>query len=148
MSPWNLLWIGPLFIGGFAALWALVSKALSWLGWRRLADAYTVAAAPPAELRRLGWARLGPVDYKNVIEVGLGPAGLSLTMPAIFRIGHPPLLIPWAAIGPVSQRRQLGNTYYHLSISTAGRSVPLAFHSEALAEALRPWLAGALTAVE
>ncbi|RTQ48874.1 hypothetical protein EJV47_14855 [Hymenobacter gummosus] len=147
MSPWHLLWIGPLFIGGFAALWAFVSKVLSWLGWQRLADEYAVAAAPPSEVRlRLSWAKLGLVDYKNVIEAGLGPEGLSLTVPAIFRIGHPALLIPWAALGPVHQRRQLWNTHYQLSISTAGRSVPLAFRSEALAQALRPWLVEAATA--
>ncbi len=39
--------------------------------------------------------------YDNVLEVGADQAGLFLRMFPLFRIAHPPLLIPWSEISVV-----------------------------------------------
>ena len=36
--------------------------------------------------------------YDNVIYMGTNPSGLHLRMNLLFRIGHPPLLVPWSEI--------------------------------------------------
>ena len=38
------------------------------------------------------------VGYKGALKVGTAPQGLYLAVWPILRLGHPPLLIPWAEI--------------------------------------------------
>jgi hypothetical protein len=137
MSDWYLVWIIPLFFGGFVGLWILTGKALAWAGWGRLKE-YTVSEAPAMPARfGLFRARVGVVSYKNVIRAGVGPQGLALSVVFLFRIGHPPLLIPGAALGPVTQGKRLWRHHYRVDIRTARGSVPLEFDSPELARALQ-----------
>ncbi len=44
------------------------------------------------------WAMMGPVSYRGVLTIRATPIGLLLSVMVLFRLGHPPLLIPWHAI--------------------------------------------------
>jgi hypothetical protein len=86
-------------IVGFLAVWAMVLPMAAWFGgWRRLAEEF---AAEPGTRGRiaLGTAtmRYG-AHYGNVILLDGRTSGLVLSVRRVFRLGHPPLLIPWAQV--------------------------------------------------
>ncbi len=89
-----------LISGFFIAAWALVCAGLGHLGgWRSLARHY--AAKGPFRGRRLHFrsARFGGwVGYNGALTPGADPSGLYLAVWPLFRIGHPPLFVPWSDI--------------------------------------------------
>lgn len=92
------LWaLFPVF---FVGMWLLISFLLSTIGgWSTLADHY--AAHPGVGGRRFYFrsAQLGAgVGYSACLTLGTGPAGLYLAVLPLFRMAHPPLLIPWSDI--------------------------------------------------
>lgn len=98
-NPMFLLLLIPLFLVGFVLIWSGVVYLLAWLsGWRRLARHYRCAKAPAGSVFGTLWAMLGPVNHRGTLQIQPAPEGLYLSMMALFRIGHPPLLIPWHAI--------------------------------------------------
>jgi hypothetical protein len=61
---------------------------------------------------------VGLANYNSVLHVGVQPEGLHLSVMALFRVGHPPLLIPWDEITDVRRRTMLWYTLYALRIGT------------------------------
>jgi hypothetical protein len=93
------------FFIAFPVLWCLVSAMLSAIGgWWMLAMRFRAEGLPPAGRRWLVWGSLGVVAYRSCLIVGHSEAGLHLAVLPPFRLFHPPLLIPWAAIA----RRERG----------------------------------------
>jgi hypothetical protein len=125
-------------LGGFVAFWCLIVKILSLQGWQRLAQ-YQVFHPMEWRSTTLGVARLNGIRYKNVIQAGAQPEGLSLKAMFMFRIGHPPLLIPWSAIGPVSAEKSFWGTMYSTTINARSGSVSFTFSNEQLANAMQTW---------
>ena len=80
-------------------LWILVMLVLAYAGgWARLAREYR-HWDPPEGDRWFGQsAALGWVSYNQCLIVVAGSRGLRLSVFFPFRIGHPPLLIPWNEI--------------------------------------------------
>ena len=70
-------------LGGWTTLSALYRFQGSFLGtcWR----------FQSAQMRWL-------LGYNNCLTIGANPQGLYLSMLFLFRVGHPPLLIPWTDI--------------------------------------------------
>jgi hypothetical protein len=85
------------FAAFFVVMWITVSISLSTIGgWRRLAEYYrlnTPFAGTKWHFRSASFRRF--VGYNGVLTVGASPEGLYLSVLFPFRIGHPPLLIPW-----------------------------------------------------
>lgn len=125
-------------LGGFVAFWCLIVKMLSLAGWQRLAQ-YQLSSPIGWPLTTIGRARLGGVSYKNGIKAGSQAQGLTLETMFLFRIGHPPLLIPWSAIGPVLTEKFLWNTVYATTIGTGNGSVSFTFNNERLAADISSW---------
>ena len=124
-------------LGGFAACWFVGVKMLALAGWQRLAQ-YRATRPLSGPGIWLGRVKLGSIQYKNVIQARVQAEGLGLEPLFLFRIGHPPLLIPWAAIGPVRTEKVLWSTMYITDLRTdAGGSVPFAFANDQLATELR-----------
>ena len=98
-TPMLLLLLIPLFLVGFVLIWSGVVWLLAWLsGWRRLARHYRCAKAPDGTVFGTLWAMLGPVNHRGSLRIEPAPEGLYLSTMVFFRIGHPPLMIPWHAI--------------------------------------------------
>lgn len=98
-NPMFLLLLIPLFLVGFVLIWSGVIYLLAWLsGWRRLARHYRCAKIPDGSLFGTFWAMLGPVNHRGTLRIQPAPEGLYLSTMVLFRLGHPPLLIPWHAI--------------------------------------------------
>lgn len=66
-------------------------------GWHRLAQQFPLQGDFPRERWRFkgATARYGS-HYNNCLTIGASPAGLYMAMPWLFRVGHPPLFIPWS----------------------------------------------------
>lgn len=98
-NPMLLLLLIPLLLVGFLLIWSGVVYLIAWSsGWRRLARHYRCAKAPEESVFGTLWAMLGPVNHRGTLRIEPAPEGLYLSMMPFFRIGHPPLLIPWHAI--------------------------------------------------
>ncbi|GGF11477.1 hypothetical protein [Hymenobacter cavernae] len=138
---YHLLWIIPLGIGGFVALWCLVVKLVSFMGWHQLAKRFQTDGLPAGAQMRLQRARIGVANYKGVLTASVSAEGMGLKVGFPFQIGHPPVLIPWAAFGPFRAEKFLWTTFYTTTISTGNASTSnLGFVSQPLVEAARPWI--------
>ncbi len=94
-----LLFLVSLIVVGFVLIWGGVIWLLSWLsGWQRLALYYRASAPPQGQPASPLWAMLGPVSHRGTLTVQAAPEGLYLSVMVLFRLGHPPLLIPWSAV--------------------------------------------------
>lgn len=104
-----------LFPFAFAGMWILVVSSLGWMsGWTGLAENY------PGEPRYEGalvWAsgKIGGVGYNGVIRLGANDAGLHLAVLLLFRLGHPPICIPWRVV-EISSEKQFFTEYVRFQV--------------------------------
>lgn len=94
-----------LFAIGFPFLWVAVARLLAQRGWQRLAQAYATERPAAGQRVRVSSVRINGVSYSNVVQIRVAPEGLYLWVMVLFKPGHPPLLIPWSAIGEGEQKR-------------------------------------------
>jgi hypothetical protein len=88
------------FFISFVFLWLVVGFIVAQLsGWAELASHYR--STNPFEGQRLRFRsskmRLN-MQYNGCLTVGLSQQGMYLALLFLFRIGHPPLVIPWKDI--------------------------------------------------
>lgn len=126
---WALL---PAFVWGG---WLLVSLLLSTMGgWRALADPYLARSPFSGKRFHLRSAQFGGyVNYGGCLTLGSGPTGLYLAVLLPFRMGHPPLLVPWSDIAARETRSWLFPTVELRFARVPGASIRL---SRRLARAL------------
>ena len=103
--PKNLLgWI--LFILFWGVL-CLVTSILS--GWSKLARKYSGKMNNIEARYRFCWNWFGKglagVKYGPLLTADLGSEGLGLSLLFPFRLGHPPILIPWKFIKEIEMRK-------------------------------------------
>ncbi len=72
-------------------------------GWHHLARRYRWRGPPPAGVEPLVRGRVGIIRYASTLRVARHETGLFLGQLLPFRLGHPPLLIPWSAVQTVYQ---------------------------------------------
>lgn len=95
------------FFLAFAGLWIGISITLAWIGgWTSLAQVYRLTESFEGDRRWFQSAQMRwRVNYGSCLIVGANAKGLYLAILFPFRIGHPPLFIPW---GDISIRRKEG----------------------------------------
>ncbi len=104
-SPQNLPPYSPLlFLAFFAILWSFISIVISVVcGWHALIDRFRAQSEPYGQTRTVGpffytvYMRLWG-HYSSVIRLVAADDALYLSVLFPFRIGHPPLCIPWREI--------------------------------------------------
>lgn len=86
------------FFVAFPLFWMAVVGLIGKMAWGPLARAYP-AADWPARGYKVSWqsARIGLSSYSSAINAVATPEGLFLRPTLFFRVGHPPVFIPWAA---------------------------------------------------
>ena len=92
-----VLIVFPIF---FSALWIGITWLMSWIGgWGKIAKKYAATGATPegAVLKHVT-GMFGMTRYKHVLTVITTDTGLYIENRKVFRFGHPPLFIPFAAI--------------------------------------------------
>jgi hypothetical protein len=83
----------PLF---WFLLSALIARAS---GWKALAEAYPLQSDPTGTKLRFQSATLRwSSNYTGLVQIGCDSQGLYLSIFLLFRIGHPPMFIPWGDI--------------------------------------------------
>ena len=99
------LWVWPLFPVFFAVLWCAITYLLAFMsGWRRLAAHYA-AELPTAGYRfRFRSAKSGWVRFNHCLNFAVTPDGLHLWLLRPFRLGSPPLLVPWRDVAATRRR--------------------------------------------
>ncbi|HTR40846.1 MAG TPA: hypothetical protein VMH87_04460 [Pseudomonadales bacterium] len=92
----------------FVGMWCFVSLAISMLGgWRRLAESFPARGEPSGKQFSMQGGKVGQANYSGCLTIYSSPEGLYLSIMFPFRLGHPPLFIPWDAIHNVKTRRFL-----------------------------------------
>ncbi len=96
--------------------WVLVSFVMARMsGWSLLAKHYAGGQFVSEETARFRTATLGPIQYHSLITFGVNEQGLRMAVPLIFRLGHPPLVIPWSEM----HRIELDNRLYSQRIKAS-----------------------------
>jgi len=85
----------------FCAVWALACFVIGLIsGWNVLSNRFSFSKGTfhgetwPFRSARMRFL----AHYGNCLSIGADESGLYMSVFPIFRIGHPPLLIPWAEI--------------------------------------------------
>jgi hypothetical protein len=108
----------PLF---FAGMWICVGFVISRLGWHLFATRY------PAPSRPVGTAYSSPsswfgtifASYRNVVRVLFTEAGVYFSVMFLFRVFHPPFLVPWASVKRIEKKAGLFVTRFRMDIEDA-----------------------------
>lgn len=99
----------PAYILIFIVLWICVCQLISTAGgWRILSRDYRAAAS--FDGKKLWFKSAGMrcwTNYNNCLVVGANKYGLYIAVLPIFRVGHPPLFIPWTEISTEAGSRRL-----------------------------------------
>jgi hypothetical protein len=88
----------------FLTLWCLISLIVSFMGgWHRLSLRFCAQGEPYGDTRTAGPFSYGVqmryrLGYNNVIRITAAEDALYFSILFLFRIGHPPLRIPWNEI--------------------------------------------------
>ena len=103
----NPLYFGIFFVFGWIAVLLLISRIT---GWSRLAEKYRTYKKPDSKLLRFVQVNWGSsLMSGNIYTLGSSYKGLYLAVLFPFRIGHPPLLIPWRDINATKEKRFMSN---------------------------------------
>jgi hypothetical protein len=83
-----------------AALWTLISYAVSWIGgWSVLAKQFRTDENFADRMCRWFYATMRwGTHYNGALKAGANVVGLYIAPVLLFRIAHPPLFIPWSEI--------------------------------------------------
>ncbi|MGH9380057.1 MAG: hypothetical protein ACRD2Z_05545 [Thermoanaerobaculia bacterium] len=99
-------WLWALFPVVFVGMWLLICFLLSAMGgWQRLAEHYVASARFSGERFYFCSAQIGYVNYGGCLTLGASPDGLYLAVFPLFRVAHPPLVIPWSDVIARESRR-------------------------------------------
>ncbi len=115
-------WLWHVFPFLFPAMWLVVSVILSLFGgWWSLARAYPPLQEFIGERFRWKSGRLGSVSYSGCLNLAANGDGLRVAVTFLFRLAHPPFLVPWPEVEAISGRRLFSRV-----IQLRFRKVPIA----------------------
>ena len=132
----------PFGFPGFIGLWCLVCFLFSLIsGWKSLATQFQTQNKPAGRHFSMQSASLGVVHYKGAINIGATPEGLYMSVMVFFRLGHPPLLVPWSEVGPITYSKTRWRETWTIPIVVPGaRSVELIVTNENLVEEIENYI--------
>jgi hypothetical protein len=84
-----------------AAWWCIIMWVVSRMcGWHALARHYRAESRFNGKHYRFSSVKMGSGNYSGCVTLGANSYGLFLAVMFLFRVGHPPLFIPWADLTP------------------------------------------------
>lgn len=100
----------------FALLGIGAMYVISKRGWKRLAGAYRYDAV--GDMRRIGTTSIAinGINYNNCLTLFYNQQGMYLKPIIFFRLFHPPILIPWAHIKDLGDKKILFRTFRRLQV--------------------------------
>jgi hypothetical protein len=110
------LWLLPPF---FVCVWLGLCSTLAWLGgWRALGELYPAADKPKGKHFGMQHVRCGLVEYNACVTIGVTSRGLYLAVWPLFRIGHPPLLLPWSSLHVLEIHETWWSAYVYVAVDS------------------------------
>jgi|SRR6185312_2620539 len=93
----------------FPTMWVLVGFLIALVGgWSQLAGRYRTEREFPQHKRWLQSAQMRfTIGYNSVLTLASDSEGLCMGVITPFRMGHPPLFIPWTAIQVEEPKRYM-----------------------------------------
>jgi len=101
----------------FIAMWVLAVFIISKMGWSKLAGAYRTDADTftGTDLGSIS-AKINSINYNNCLVLKYNDQGIFLKTIFLFRLFHPPILIPWNDIREVEDKKILFFNFKKLTI--------------------------------
>ena len=123
MEPCFIILPFLVFLVSFAVLWIFICVLLSSIGgWKKLASVYRYEGRFSGRRWRFRSCRMSRyVNYNNCLIFGAGTEGLYINILPLFRIQHPPLLIPWSEI-KTEKTKGMIFAYWKLSFARASNT--------------------------
>ncbi|MBJ6143065.1 hypothetical protein [Hymenobacter sp. BT559] len=121
----------------------MAAHLIASFGWQRLAGAFRVERLPRGLVCGLAYLGIDSMQYSGmgVVRATVAAEGLGLRVLFLFRVRHPPLLVPWSVLGPLVATKAWWRTMYEVTIRVSEqRSVRLRFRDQGLAAAMQPYL--------
>lgn len=121
----------------FPTIWIVAGMVIGQVGgWAALAQQFEFREDFTGQRWRLQSARMRLwVHYGSCLTVGANPDGLYLAILFLFRVGHPPLFIPWREVSVPKKGVFLSIRYVELRL---GHDLLIPFRiNESLADRLR-----------
>ncbi len=110
-------WQYAAFAAFFVALWAAMSFYFAGASdWRLLARKFSAQGTPDGERFRNQVYAFGSIYERGATVITVSPEGLHLRATLLFRLGHPPLLIPWRSIRRVVHGKSWWRNWYSLNV--------------------------------
>ena len=104
----RLVSLWPFFPGGFVAIWLGASFVVARFGWHRFSAKYRAAARPAGPAFMCPRVTFGAlVTYSRVVRIVFAEDGVYVFPLRLFRVFHPPILVPWGKVVGVEERRGL-----------------------------------------
>ena len=107
METWTIIVTGVGVVVLFIIFWCLVTLLISKFAWARLAKQFAATVSSPFG-KCYGYVSVlfRPLtSYNNCVKVTLTDAGILLAVKPLFRVGHPPLLIPWQYVEGCAEKK-------------------------------------------
>ena len=103
----------------FPIFWCSICYIISRLsGWSKIAAEYPRMQDPFSGNRfRFRSMRLGLANYNNCVSFTVAPQGLFISVMPFFRVGHPPVMIPWSIFSNVEEKSVVFFSWYEFSLS-------------------------------
>lgn len=125
-----------IIVGGtlfFPLMWSFTLFLLSLGGWRSLATRFREPR--PVSGKDLGYRsfRIGRTNYNAVVNVTVTRDGLYFKPMFLFRVFHPPILVPWREIKSINTKNFVLLKYQSLGIGNpriAEISIPVRWYDE------------------
>ena len=116
--PGSPLLIALLAVAGFAAVWAAILSLIAAVsGWRRLAQAYPLTSSFSGRRWRFRSARMRwATNYNGCLTIGANVRGVHLGVLCAFRLGHPPVFVPWPEVRMTAHK---GRVFRYLDFTFA-----------------------------
>lgn len=112
-------WFPIGFLVLFPVLWCSVSTMLGHIGgWSALAEHYRTAERPRGKAFFMQSGRVGIVNYGSCLTIHVNEAGMFLAVLSLFRLGHPPLFIPWSEFNNCRETKMMFFRFIEASIGT------------------------------
>lgn len=87
------------FLVIFPLFWMAITYLISQMsGWSAMAQHYRTDTKPEGYSTSMNSGMIGWSRYNGVLQLVLNEKGLYISILFLFRIGHPPLFIPWEHI--------------------------------------------------
>lgn len=108
-------YIFPFVFVGWGAFVLYILSLLS--GWHRLAQRYPARRETDGKTFKMQSAKIGWVNYNNVLKFTISPNGLSVSSWGPFRFAHPPFTVPWRDIYNVTFKKILWSEIARFEVS-------------------------------